>query len=63
MVVLKAIVNREILMDALKTFVNEPFQKKIYEKENNAKFFFDSFFSHVKTFLKQFVDNCSKSTH
>ena len=50
---------------ALRAFVSELFLKSFYEKNTiNILTVFSIFHkSDIKTFIKRFVNNCTKSTH
>ena len=58
---------REMLTDAFGTMVNNSFKESLYGKRkkiiNVLIVFFISYKSGIKTFLKQIVNDCLKSTH
>ena len=56
---------REILMNALRTLVNNSFKERLYRKKKTINIlitFFISNKSGVKTFLKWIVNQCLKGT-
>ena len=54
-----------MLIDVLKTIVNNPFKKSFYKKKkinnNILTIFFIFYKSYVKTFLKLIINHCLKT--
>ena len=54
-------------MDVLRVFVSKPFKENFYGKEKNSinvlTVFYISYKNCVKTFLKFFINNCTKDIH